>query len=189
MKLQRISLQDRALLQKLVLGQLHDLDGGINLLDADLSSDAGPVCLAIDEEGRLVFLIFSVNEDDAILVKVLGQLNWAVRHQSLLARAFSNSGVVSSQSPRALLIAPSYSAVFKQAVTFLGQDIELHQYQALELDGQRVLLLDPVVVPPRKKAPPILSASVRPPVSSSHIELTDEERNFFEGTSPQNLPV
>lgn len=189
MKLQRISPQDRGLLQKLVLAQLHDLGGNINLLEADLSSDAGPLCLGIDEDGRLVLLISTVHEDDSILVKALGQLNWAVRHRSLLSRAFSNSGVVSSQSPRAVVIAPSYSTVLMQAVASLGQDIELHQYHALELDGQRALLLDPVHVPRRKKAPPAVSPSAGPPVASSHIELTEEERNFFEGTSPQSLPM
>lgn len=189
MKLQRILLQDGALLQKLVLSQLHDLDGKIDLLDTHLSSEAGPLCLGIDEDRRFVLLISTVKEDDSILVKVLGQLNWVARYHSLLARAFSNPGGVPPPPPRAVLVAPSFSSVFKEAVTFLGLDIELHQFHALEFDRQMTLLFDPVRVSHRSKAQPTISAPVRPTASSSQIELTDEERSFFEESVSKNLPM
>jgi hypothetical protein len=187
MKLHRVFLQDNAVLQKMILAQLDDLGEEIELLESGLSSESGPLCLAIDEEGRFVLLIPTVQEDDAILVKALGQMSWLNRHQSLLARLFSKRGVESSQSPRVVLIAPGFSSVFQEAVAMTGLDIELYQYRALEFERQQTLLLDPVGVPRRRAGQPAASVSVIPLDPSSRIALTDAERNFFEGASPKSL--
>ena len=189
MKLHRISVQDNAVLQQLILAQLHELAGGIELLEPGLSSESGPLCLAMDEERRFVLLISSIQEEDVMLVQALGQMSWLNKHQSLLARLFSNRGLESSQSPRAVLIAPAFSSVIQDAVALVGLDIELYQYRALEFERQKTLLLDPVWVPRRKAAPPVVSVPAMPLDPSSRTALTESERNFFEGASPKSLPT
>ncbi len=189
MKLQRIFLQDNAVLQKLILAQLHELAGGIELLESGLSSESGPLCLGIDEERRFVLLISTVQEEDAMLVKALGQMSWLNRYQSLLARLFSKRGVESSQSPRAVLIAPAFSSVLQNAVALVGLDIELFQYRAVEFEQQTMLLFDPVWVLRRKAGQPAVSVSANPSDLSSRSALTDAERNFLENPSPKSLPT
>jgi len=189
MKLHRITLQDNAVLQKMVLAQLDDLAGEIELLESGLSSESGPLCLAIDQDRRFVLLIATVQDDDAILVRALGQIGWLNRHHALLVRLFSKRGVESSQMPRAVLIAPGFSSTLHEAVGLVGLDIELYQYRAVEFERQQALLLDPVGVPRRRTGQPAVSIPVIPPDSSSRIALTDAERNFFEGVSPKSLPT
>jgi hypothetical protein len=189
LKLQRISLSDPLLLRKLVLDQINELPGRVELLEENLTSESGPLCLGIDEESRLVLIHTTVHEDTAILVKVLSQMKWMVRYHALLSRAFSNQGATSSQSPRAVLIAPSFSIPLMDAVAYTGADIELHRYQALEIDRQTALLLDPVWIPQIRKNKPAVPISSTPPSVSSRIELTNEERNFFEGPPPKNLSM
>lgn len=189
MKLHRISLHDPAALQKMILTQLDDLTGELELLESGLSSESGPLCLAIDQDRRFVLLISTVQEDDAILVRALGQIGWLNRHQSLLVRLFSKRGMESSQSPRVVLIAPGFSSVFQEAVSLVGLDIELYQYRALEFERQQALLLDPVGIPRRRAGQPAVSVSAVPSDPSSRIALTDAERNFFEGASPKSLPT
>jgi hypothetical protein len=189
LKLQRISLTDPLLLRKLVLDQINELPGRVELLEENLASESGPLCLGIDEERRLVLIHTTVHEDTAILVRVLSQMKWMVRSHALLSRVFSNQGVASPQTPRAVLIAPSFSTPFMDAVTYTGADIELHRYQALEIDRQTALLLDPVWIPQDRKPKPAVPISTVAPSVSSRIELTNEERSFFEGSPPKNLSM
>ncbi|MBI3995929.1 MAG: hypothetical protein HY349_08140 [Nitrospirae bacterium] len=189
MKLQRISLQENADLQKLILAQLQELAGGIELLEPGLSSEAGPLCLGMDEERRWVVLISSIEENDAMLVRALGQMNWVVRHQSLLVRLFPKRGVGTSRPPRAVLIAPSFSSVLQEAVAFMGQDIDLYQYRALEIDRQKTLLFDPASVFRPRPPASVVSVSVIPRDSSPRLQLSDAERSFFEGSPHKGLPI
>jgi hypothetical protein len=189
MKLQRIVVQDNAALQKLVLAHLQDLAGKIELLEEDLGTPSGPLCLGVDEERRLVLLISSIVEDDAILLKALGQLNWVVRHHSLLVRLYNKPGGEFSPSPRAILIAPSFSATLRDTVPFIAFDIELYEYRAVELNHERALLLDPVLFSGRKMTSPTASVSPESKDSSSKVQLTDTERKFFEGFFPRSLPT
>jgi len=189
MKLQRIVLQDNEVLQKLVLAQLQDLAGKIEVLEEDLGSPPGPLCLGVDEDRRFVLLISSIVEDDAILLKALGQLNWVVRHHSLLVRLYNKAGGEFSPSPRAVLIAPSFSATLREIVPFIAFDIELYEYRAVELNHERALLLDPVLFSGRKMTSPTASVSPDSKDSSSKVQLTDTERRFFEGFFPRSLPT
>jgi len=189
MKLQRIVLQDNAALQKLVLAQLQDLAGKIELLEGDLGSPSGPLCLGVEEDRRFVLLISSIVEDDAILLKALGQLNWVVRHHSLLVRLFNKPGGEFSPSPRAILIAPSFSATLRETVPFIAFDIEFYEYRAVEWNHERALLLDPVLFSGRKMTTPTTSGSPDIKDSSSKVQLTDTERKFFEGFFPRSLPT
>lgn len=189
MKLHRISLPDGAVLQKLVLAQLSDFTGRVELLDQGLSSESGPLCLGIDEERRFVLLISTVADDDAIFVKALGRLSWVVRHQSLLARLYAKREVESSKIPRVILIAPSFSTALREAAVFVGLDMELYQYRALELNNEKALLLDPILVSGRKIIQPTVPIPAVPPDPSSHGQLTDAERDFFEEPPPKSLPI
>lgn len=189
MKLQRISLSDPLLLRKLVLDQIVELPGRVELLEEDLASESGSLCLGIDEERRFVLIHTTVHEDTAILAKVLGQMKWMVRNHALLSRAFSGQGAASPHSPRVVWIAPSFSTPLMDAVAYTGADIELHRYQALEIDRQTALLLDPVWIPQARKSKPAVPISAVSPSVSSRIELTNEERNFFEGSPPNNLTM
>jgi hypothetical protein len=189
MKLQRIVLQDNTVLQKLVLAQLQDLAGKVEALEEDFGSPSGPLCLGVEEERRFVLLISSVVEDDSILLKALGQLNWVVRHHSLLVRLFNKSGGEFSPSPRAILIAPSFSETLRETVPFIAFDIELYEYRAVELNHERALLLDPVLFSGRKMASPPASFSPVTKDPSSKVQLTDTERKFFEGFFPRSLPT
>jgi len=189
MKLQRIILQDNTALQKLVLAQLQDLSGKIELLEEDLGSSSGPLCLGLDEERRFVVLISEIVEDDSLLLKALGQLNWVIRHYSLLVRLFHKPEGESLPSPRAILIAPSFSATLRETIPFIAFDIELYEYRAVEMNHERALLLDPVLSSGRKMTSPTASGSLDPKVSSSKVHLTDTERKFFEGFFPKSLPT
>ncbi|HTN42954.1 MAG TPA: hypothetical protein VMN77_04065 [Nitrospiria bacterium] len=189
MKLQRIVLQDNAALEKLLLAQLQDLGGKIDLLERELGSDAGPLCLGVDEERRFVLLIFSIAEDDALLIKTLGQLKWVIRHHPLLARLFNKPGVEFSPSPRAILVAPSFTTTLQESIAFIAFDIELYEYRAVELNHERALLLDPVSFTGRKSNSPAASVSSASQDPSSKAQLTDTERKFFEGFFPKSLPT
>jgi hypothetical protein len=189
MKLHRISVQDNTVLQTMVLSQLQDLAGGIELLEPGLSSEAGPLCLAIDPERHFVLLIPVVHEEDALLVRALAQMSWVHRHQSLLVRLFPKRGLEPARPTRAVLIAPGFSAALQQAVSLINLDVELVQYRALEFGQQKMLMFEPVGVPRRKAVPAVAAAPVLPLDSRSHMALSDAERDFFEGASPKSLPT
>lgn len=182
-------MEDGDVLQKLILAQLSDFAGKTELLDQGLSSESGPLCLGMDEERRFVLLISTVREDDALFVKAVGQLGWIVRHQTLLARLYAKRGVDASKSPRILLIAPSFSTALSEAAAFVGLDIELHQYRALELNRETALLFDPVWIPERKRSQPPAPVVAPPVDSASPAGLTDAERQFFEASPPKGQPT
>jgi len=189
MKLHRISIQDGTVLKTMVLAQLQDLTGGIELLEPGLSSESGPLCLGIDQERHFVLLFPVIHEDDTLLVKALAQMSWLHRHQSLLVRLFPKREIDPARPSRSVLIAPGFSTAFQQAVSLINLNIEMVQYRALEIDQQKMLLFEPVGAPRRKSAPAAAVSTVKPPGSRSRIALSDAERNFFEGASPKSLPT
>lgn len=190
MKLQTVSLQDAVLLQKMILNQLDVFTGRVELLEQGVNSECGPLCLGIDQEKRFVVLLSSLHEEDAILVKALGQLSWVVRHQPLLARLYSQRGVAPSKTPRVILISPSFSKAMHEAVAYVDFDLELYQYRVLELNHERVLLFDRILIPGRT-VPSVQSSlpATAPPDPSRSVELTEAEKRFFEASSPTDLPA
>ncbi|HUK55316.1 MAG TPA: hypothetical protein VLY20_01505 [Nitrospiria bacterium] len=189
MKLQRIVLQDSAILQKLMLAQLGDFPGQIELLEENFNFETGSICIGIDKARRFVLLVPSLVENDAILLKALGQLSWLVRQHPLLVRIFSRPGAEFAPSPRAILVAPSFSATLREALAFIGIDIELYEYRAVELNQEQALLFDSVPIPDRKITAPIGSVAPRLQDPHSQVQLTDTERKFFEGFFPKSLPT
>jgi hypothetical protein len=136
-----------------------------------------------------VLLVSTVQEDDSILVKALGQIGWLNRHQALLVRLFSKHGVESTQCARVVLVAPAFSSIMQEAVVSAGLDIELYQFHALEFERHQTLLLDSVGGGRRRAVQSAAFIPAMPPDPSLGIALTEAERKFFEDASPKNPPA
>lgn len=190
MKLCPVTLEEDRLLEKLVLEQLDGLAGKIQLLDQALGSEAGPICLGMDEDRCFAVLIFSIHEDDSTVIKALAQVGWIYSNRSLLARLYNQQGIDAELKPRIILIAPSFSKALKSAVPYIGLDVELYRYRALEVNHERGLLLDPIMI--SEKRSPVRDAAAKPKAvveAPASRNLTETERNFLEGSPARNLPV
>ena len=187
MKLQSFILRDKNLLGDMILKQLDCLKGQVQALERAFSSEHGPLCLGVDREGRYVVIIFSIDEDDSLVVEALGQLGWIVRNRSLMERLYGQKAHLSSASPRIVLISPSFSRATQEAISYIETKIELYRFRALEVNQERVLLLEPVL---RSERPPVEVAphtSVSPPSNLPAVELSEAEMRFFEKSSRSSL--
>ena len=189
MKLQPFTLRDKTLLGEMILKQLEGLKGQIELLEQALSSEYGPLCLGFDRDGRYVMLIFSIDEDDSMVVEALAQLGWMTRNRSLMERLYSRKWNPSSASPRIILIAPSFSRASQEAVGYIEPEIEFYRFRALEVNQEQVLLLDPVKRSEPLSPEPAPSQCATPLPGLTAVELSKAERRFFEKPSRSSLPA
>lgn len=189
MKLQSVSIQDESILQQLIIEQREELGEPIDVLERGLSSDHGLLCLGIDREKRFVVLVSSVLADETALVKGLGQLGWLSRHQDLLGRLFHNRGVDASRPPRLILVCPSFSKAVVEAAAWMPGTVSLFRYRAIEVNQERALLFDSVVVGKAPDATPN-GPEFPPPTSGPRgVGLTAAERNFFESSTSKSPPA
>lgn len=192
MKIHPVSIQDIGLLEKLVLEQLETFSGSVELIEQGLSTEYGPLSLGIDRWGRPVLFVTSLSEDEGLIVKATAQAGWIVRYHSLVSRLFRPRELDFSKPPRIILLAPSYSKASREAASALKMEIELYQYRVVEFRQERGILLDPVAVPESKPSPvanpTAANAAEFPPPRDlpPSVELTDSERQFFEGSPSGN---
>lgn len=194
MKIQPLAFETQDQLVDLLINYLDALPGHLRLLEKELQTDYGSVALALDQGGRLVVLLASLEQDDSALVRVLATRGWLKRHRHLFERLFQKKGSELSSEIRLLLIAPGFSREMEDAVKGTQLDVELYRFRALNVDRQVALLLDPVfhseprprVSPKTKKLPGIRNTPRGPSPGTGGVTLSDEEKRYFSVVDSSN---
>ncbi len=101
--------------------------------------------LCHDNNGQLVIVQLSVNEDDIMLLHGIQSLDYVDRFKAFLKATYNKHKIDDNEQPRLILIAPTFSDALRHAVESMkGIHIDLYEWEYLKLGDHKGLRLQPV---------------------------------------------
>jgi len=99
--------------------------------------------LCHDDNGQLVIMQLSVNEDDNILLQGIQSLDYVGKFKSFLKATYNKHKIDDKEKPRLILIAPSFSDALRNAVEAMkgGMRVDLYEWEYLKLGDHKGLRL------------------------------------------------
>jgi len=102
--------------------------------------------VGIDSKKRLVLIDIELRYTDKMLYQIVNRLDWSWEHVENIAKMHPSYEIDSTQMPRVIIIAPSYSPFFKKSITYLTYRIKLNlfTYVYLKNGEEKGIFLEPV---------------------------------------------
>ncbi len=142
-------------LEDMLKDNLHLIEEGLKFIGNQIVAGRGPLdILAVDNGGSLVVMELKVVESDDMLVQALDYYDWTLKHIDSVRRMYPRFNVDYEQSPRLILVAPSFTQTLLWRAVYLTISPELFTFKCLEADGKRGLLFEAVSLPPPPEPPP-----------------------------------
>jgi hypothetical protein len=130
---------------------LKDVDSGIEegLRTIDVNMPCPPHgaidFMALDRGGQLTVVDFAAAQDDLLLVRGVGHLDWVSQNLSTVRRMYAGYALNQSLPPRLLLLAPRFSTLFGAAARQITRfRIDCVRYHVVDAPGVLGILFEPV---------------------------------------------
>ncbi len=172
MSCRRLRIEDKAVLEDLVVKNAGLLGKGVRILARQLGTRSHGFLdlLGVDEEQRLVVIDLSLIEDNRLWIESLNHFQWADENRDNIRKMLLRHQIDSSFPPRIVLIAPGFSPELKAGVAYFDfTKVDLFTYQYLETNGEKGFFLDPVDLPVKEEP------KKRPFTMPEEVTLSDEE--------------
>ncbi len=150
-----------AALEDLVRQEPSLIEPGLRFVEHQRRTLGGRLdVLLIDGAGALVVVELKVVEDDGMLLQALDYYDYVVSQREVFARLFPSMSIDPTQSPRLLLIAPSFSVALINRAKWLKPSVSLFTYKCIALgDDPSPIPVYVEVVPPQVVEPACLSTA------------------------------
>ena len=114
------------------------IESGLKFIDHQAFTTRGPLDVLLVDSGRaLVVAELKVVEDDGMLVQGIDYYDYVLRNLSGFAQAYEQHKIDTKQSPRLLLIAPSFSVTLLNRIKWIDIPISLFTFQCIEFDDTK----------------------------------------------------
>jgi hypothetical protein len=152
MSIERIEIENKPELEKIIMTNLGHIEKGLTVIcnDVPINEKTTLDILCHDDKGQLVIIQISVNEDDDMLLYGLQSLNYVNKFKSMLKMTYAKHKIDDRENPRLILIAPSFSETVYNAVKNMqGMRIDLYEWEYLKIGDQKGLRIQPIFTSPR----------------------------------------
>lgn len=143
-KLKRIAVREERILEDLLIQNPEVLEEELRVLDHQVVTDSGPLdILAVDGSGVLTVIELKITESDDMLLQALRYYDWVYTNIGFLANHFGkerNVEIEEAETPRIILVAPSFSETAKRLVRYLRPSVDLFEYEYLQAPSGEQLL-------------------------------------------------
>lgn len=163
MPVERLTLKDEHELERLVLDEINTFEKKLTplLKEVTINEKTKLDILCHDDNGRLVVLKLSLNENNNMIFEGLRSLDYVNKFKTMLNMTYAKAKLDITEKPKLILVAPSYSEDMLNLVKHItGFQIDLYCWEYLKLGDQKGLRLQPVYVP---HAPPEPHEEPKPP--------------------------
>lgn len=110
--------------------------------------------LCHDSNGQLVVMQLNVNEDDHMLLQGIQSLDYVDKFKSFLKATYNKHKIDDKETPRLILIAPSFSETLRHAVEHMqGMRIDLYGWEYLKIGDHKGLRLQSIFTWKPKEKP------------------------------------
>lgn len=147
MSIEEIRVKNERELEEIVVKEIENIERGLTIIGNQIPIDAQTKLdvLCHDENGQLVVFKLSTSEDDMMLFEGLTALNNlnAVKH--MLKFYHQNFKIKDAESPRLVLLAPSYSKNLLTIANHIsGIRIDLYEWEYLKFGDNKGLRIKPI---------------------------------------------
>lgn len=146
LSIEEVTVKNKDSLEKLVVEELWKIENGLTVIGCEVPADNKVVdILCHDQNGQLVLLMLSINEDDAILFEGLQTLNEVNRVKQML-RYFNKDQKINDKEPaRLILVAPSFSTNLLTIATGISNvRMSLYAWEYLQFGENKALRVTPI---------------------------------------------
>lgn len=149
MPFERVSIEDERELEQKVIDEISAIEKGLTVIDNQVPTDGKEKLdiLCHDKNRQLVILELKMNEDDDMLFQGLIYLDYCNRMKSTLKVTYKDFRVNDEETPRLILLAPSFSDNMLKVVKYIDTvQIDLYEWEYLKLGDQEGLYVKPISV-------------------------------------------
>jgi len=187
--IERIRVESNRELEQMVTKEINQISKDLNVICSNVSVN-GKTNLDIlchDNNGQLVIVQLSVNEDDVMLLHGIQSLDYVNRFKAFLKATYNKHKIDDKEQPRLILIAPTFSDALRHAVEGMkGIRIDLYEWEYLKLGDHKGLRLQPVFTwAPTEKEEKIAEKKREPkPAKKKEPEYVEEKKEEPKPESP-----
>ncbi|MEM2466763.1 MAG: endonuclease NucS [Candidatus Bathyarchaeia archaeon] len=170
MSIEKISIESRQELEQMIINGINLVEKGLTVIcsNVPINDKTTLDILCHDDNGQLVILQLSVEEDDTMLLQGLQSFDYIDKFKSFLKATYSKHKIDDKEKPRLILIAPSFSDAVRRAVESIkGIRIDLYEWEYLKLGDHKGLRLQPIFTwkpaeVPKEEKPPEKKRELKP---------------------------
>ena len=145
MSIERIRVENEQELEQMVTKEIGQIEKDLTVVcnHVPINGKTALDILCHDENGQLVIMQLSVNEDDNVLLQGIQSLDYVEKFKSFLKATYNKHKIDDKEKPRLILIAPSFSDALRNAVEAMrgGMRVDLYEWEYLKLGDHKGLRL------------------------------------------------
>ncbi|MEM0096267.1 MAG: endonuclease NucS [Candidatus Bathyarchaeia archaeon] len=182
MSIEKLSIENHQELEQMIVNEINLVEKGLTVIcsNVPINDKTTLDVLCHDNNGQLVIIQLSVQEDDTMLLQGLQSLDYVDKFKSFLKATYNKHKIDDKEKPRLILIAPSFSDAVKRAVESMkGIRVDLYEWEYLKLGDHKGLHLQPIFAwkhaeKPKEKEEKALEKKHEPKASKKKEEPKEE---------------
>ena len=147
MSIERIKIENQQELEQMITKEISQLEKDLTVIcnHVPVNDKATLDALCHDNNGQLVIVQMSVNEDDIMLLHGIQSLDYVDKFKSFLKATYNKNKIDDKEKPRLVLIAPGFSDAVRRVVESMkGIRVDLYEWEYLKLGDHKGLRLQPI---------------------------------------------
>ena len=160
MSIEKITVGSQQELEQMITKEIGQIEKDLTMIcnNVPINDRATLDILCHDNDGQLVIVQLSVNEDDIMLLHGIQSLDYVDKFKSFLKATYNKHNIDDKEKPRLVLVAPSFSDPVRRAVESMkGIHVDLYEWEYLKLGDHKGLRLQSIFAwnqPPEKPTEP-----------------------------------
>jgi len=153
-RVKKIELKDEKELEMIIYKNSTYLEEGLKIIERQFPSESGPIdLLAVDTDNNLVVIELKIKESDDILIQALRYYDYCIQNYDRIKNMYPEKIDELSGEIRIILLAPSFSYGLQKAAKYIEPQLDLIEYDYIEVEKQKVLYCKNRVIEPTKPIP------------------------------------
>ena len=147
MSVERIAIESKQELEQMISKEINQIEKDLTVIctQVPINDKTTIDSLCHDENGQLVILHVSTNEDDTALLQGIQSLDYVDKFKSFLKMTYSKHKIDDKEKPRLILVAPNFSDTLRHIVQHMqGLHIELYEWEYLKIGDHKGLHLQSI---------------------------------------------
>lgn len=147
MSIEKLKVENHQELEQLVTNEINKVEKNLTVICSNIpiNDKATLDILCHDDNGQLVIVQISVEEDDTMFLHGIQSIDYVDKFKSFLKATYNKHKIDDKAKPRLILIAPHFSDALRLAVEGMKSiRVDLYEWEYLKLGDHKGLHLQPI---------------------------------------------
>jgi hypothetical protein len=147
LSIEKLKVESRQELEQLITNEINKVEKDLTVICGNIpvNDKATLDILCHDDNGQLVIVQLSVEENDAMFLHGIQSIDYVDKFKSFLKATYNKHKIDDKAKPRLILIAPRFSDALRLAAEGMkGIRVDLYEWEYLKLGDHKGLHLQPI---------------------------------------------